>query len=118
MFNPGDVPQTNVENIEFGTYGYVASSSTTLWETLGLPRSPIIGTAPVLVRVEINLSAGDQSDPHVSGDWVAYASDLSIRYYNFTTHIDAEIPLENSGRAIFSRTSAAARSSSRVSSLR
>jgi hypothetical protein len=102
IFNPGDVPQTNVENVEFGTYGYVASSLTSDWETLGLPRSPIIGTSPVLVPVDINLSAGHQNDPHVSGDWVAYTSDLSIHYYSFATQIDAGIPMEDSARDLLS----------------
>ncbi len=40
----------------------------------------------------MNLTPGDQFDAHVSGDWVSYTSDLRIRYYNFVTGIDAEIP--------------------------
>jgi hypothetical protein len=47
---------------------------------------------PALVPVDINVSAGDQFDPHVSGDWVAYTSDIGIRYYNFATNVDAAIP--------------------------
>src|SRR5436189_1788834 len=54
---------------------------------------PTIAPTPVLVPVNINVSAGDQFDPHVSGDWVAYTSDLGIRYYNFATNVDAAIPL-------------------------
>src|SRR5450759_4841610 len=57
---------------------------------------PVNGTPPTLISVTINNGAGDQTDPHVSGDWAAYASDLSIRYYNFATNIDAEIPMGSS----------------------
>jgi hypothetical protein len=57
---------------------------------------PATYPTPVLVPVDINVSAGDQFDPHVSGDWVAYTSDVGIRYYNFATNVDAEIPLGSS----------------------
>ena len=53
---------------------------------------PISYPTPVLVPIDINLNPGDQFDPHVSGDWVSYTSDLRIRYYNFATGTDAEIP--------------------------
>ena len=53
---------------------------------------PLAYPTPVLAPVDINVNPGDQFDPHVSGDWVAYTSDLSIRYYNFVTNTDAEIP--------------------------
>lgn len=42
----------------------------------------------------MNAGPGDQVDPHVSGDWVVYQSDLSIRYYNFATSVDAQIPMD------------------------
>jgi hypothetical protein len=54
---------------------------------------PVNGTAPTLTPVTINSSAGDQFDPHVSGDWAAYTSDTGIRYYNFATNTDAAVPL-------------------------
>ena len=57
---------------------------------------PVSYPAPALVPVDINLTPGDQFDAHVSGDWVSYTSDLRIRYYNFVTGIDAEIPLGGS----------------------
>ena len=63
---------------------------------------PINGIPPTLTPVTINAGAGDQNDPHISGDWVAYSSDHSIRYYNFTTNTDAEIPLGNSARDLLS----------------
>ena len=97
IFNPGDVPQTTLNNLEFGTYN-VAASSKTNWETLGLPEAPpmlivpVNGVPPTLTPVTINNGAGDQNDPHISGDLVAYASDFSIRYYSFATNTDAEIP--------------------------
>ncbi len=68
---------------------------------------------PVLVPIDINLNPGDQFDPHVSGDWVSYTSDLRIRYYNFATGTDAEIP-PGSGVEICWRRSAAARLCSRA----
>ena len=40
--------------------------------------------------------AGDQTDPHVSGDWAAYTSGISIRYYQFSTGIDSQIPADAS----------------------
>jgi hypothetical protein len=36
VYNLGDVPQTDVQNLEFGTYN-VPTTATTTWETLGLP---------------------------------------------------------------------------------
>jgi hypothetical protein len=57
---------------------------------------PTIAPTPVLVPVDINVSTGDQFDPHVSGDWVAYTSDVGIRYYNFATNVDAAIPFGSS----------------------
>ena len=50
---------------------------------------PVNGVTPALTAVTINNSAGDQFDPHVSGDWAAYTSDTGIRYYNFATNTDA-----------------------------
>lgn len=52
--------------------------------------------------VTINDGVGDQSDPHISGDWVAYASDTSIRYYRFSTATDAAIPMDSSARDLLS----------------
>ena len=63
---------------------------------------PINGTPPALTPVTINDGAGDQYDPHISGDWVAYTSDSSIRYYNFVTNTDAEIPMGSSARDLLS----------------
>ena len=63
---------------------------------------PVNGVAPTLVPVTVNAGAGDQYDPHVSGDWMAYTSDHTIRYYNFVTHVDAQIPLGASSRDLLS----------------
>ena len=63
---------------------------------------PVNGTPPTLTPVTINNGAGDQNDPHVSGDWAAYSSELSIRYYNFITNTDAAIPMGASGRDLLS----------------
>ena len=63
---------------------------------------PVDGGAATLTPVTINDGAGDQNDPHISGDWVSYASNLSIRYYSFATDIDAEIPRGFSARDLLS----------------
>ena len=64
--------------------------------------TPVTGIPPTLTPVTINNSAGDQYDPHISGDWVSYTSDLSIRYYNFATNADAQIPMGASARDLLS----------------
>lgn len=45
-------------------------------------------------RVTINNGPGDQTDPHVSGDLMAYTDvpSTSIRYYRFSTGVDQAIP--------------------------
>ena len=63
---------------------------------------PVNGVTPPVVAVTINASAGDQSNPQVSGDWAVYTSELTIRYYNFVTGVDAEIPMGPSSRDILS----------------
>lgn len=63
---------------------------------------PVSHPPPVMTEVAINTSAGDQNDPHLSGDWVAYASDFSIRYYRFSTGVDSQIPLDDSARDLLS----------------
>ena len=80
---------------------------------------PFTGVPPALTPVVINAGPGDQYDPHVSGDWAAYTSDTSIRYYRFSTAVDAEIPIGSSardllsdisgGRIVFSRVIASAK---------
>jgi hypothetical protein len=57
---------------------------------------PVTQAPPVFTPVTINSGPGDQFDPHISGDWVAYTSDVGIRYYNFSTNIDAAIPMGES----------------------
>jgi hypothetical protein len=51
-----------------------------------------VTTTPVVV----NNGPGNQTDPHVDGNLVAYTSSLSgttqIRYFNFVTNIDSGIP--------------------------
>ena len=63
---------------------------------------PVMGTTPTLTSVTINSSPGDQSNPHVSGDWATYTDYLAIRYYNFSTGVDAQIPLGASARDLLS----------------
>jgi hypothetical protein len=50
---------------------------------------------PALTSVVVDNGPGDQTDPHVSGDWAAYTSDSSIssiRYYRFSTGVVSQIP--------------------------
>ena len=63
---------------------------------------PLHGVTPVLTPVTINNSAGDQFDPHISGNWVSYTSDAGLRYYNFATGIDAPIPMGPSSNDLLS----------------
>ncbi len=72
--------------------------------TNALPQAivPVNGVTPTLMSVTVNNGAGDQYDPHVSGEWAAYTSDLSIRYYSFATNTDAAIPLGISARDLLS----------------
>lgn len=51
---------------------------------------PVNGVAPTLVPVTVNAGPGDQYDPHVSGDWMAYTSDHTIRCYNFVCSVVLE----------------------------
>lgn len=63
---------------------------------------PVNGAPSALTAVTVNNGAGDQYDPHISGDWASYTSDLSIRYYNFASNTDAAIPLGPSARDLLS----------------
>jgi hypothetical protein len=58
-FNLGDVPQTTVQNLEFGTYN-LPSASTTTWETLGLPKfeEPDQITGLIALIESFNLRSG------------------------------------------------------------
>lgn len=72
--------------------------------TNALPQAivPVNGVPPALTPATVNIGAGDQYDPHISGDWASYTSDLSIRYYNFASNSDAAIPLGPSARDLLS----------------
>lgn len=71
------------------------------------------GTISPLFPVPINTSAGDQFDPHVSGDIVSYTAASGIRHYSFFSAADQPVPpLQdavdnlsdvNDGRIVFSR---------------
>lgn len=69
---------------------------------VALAVTPVNGAAPTLTPVTINNGPGDQYDPHVSGDFAAYTSDLSIRYYRFSTASDNGIPMGPSARDLLS----------------
>lgn len=59
---------------------------------------PVNGAAPTITPIPINSAGGDQTDPHVSGDWASYTDGISIRYYNFGSTADTQIPMGNSVR--------------------
>lgn len=56
-----------------------------------VPPAPILVTAP---PVTINNSDGDQTDPHISNDLMCYTdiAGSTIRYYRFSTGVDAAVP--------------------------
>ena len=76
-----------------------------LWSLTPAPLTaivPLTPPPPILTSVTIDAAPGDQFDPHVSGDWVAYTDDVAIRYYNFATNVDAMIPLDGAARDLLS----------------
>jgi hypothetical protein len=73
---------------------------------------PVGQPLPLVSLTTINDGPGDQTEPHVSGDWAVYTSGITIRYYDFLTGIDAEIPGDSArdslsdvsgGKIVFSR---------------
>lgn len=84
-----------------------------------LALAPSDGGPITLLPVTINASAGDQYDPHVSGDLASYTDGDSIRYYDFFTGNNGQIPgvLDGSdqlsdvsnGKIVFARLDAAFR---------
>src|SRR5689334_1285946 len=87
------------------TAGYLTAQNTV---------TPATGTTPALTSVTINSGSGDQFNPRVSGDWAAYTSDLGIRYYNFSTGVDAAVPTGASAQDLLSAISGSKISFSRV----
>jgi len=75
---------------------------------------PVAQPLPAVTSVTINNTAGDQYDPHVSGDWVAYTDGLGIRYYNLATNVDAAIPMGAAARDLLSDVSGSRIAFSRV----
>lgn len=53
---------------------------------------PVVAPTPPFLSVPINAAPGDQYDPHVEGDVAAYTADPAIRYYRFSTAVDAAVP--------------------------
>src|SRR5689334_7960183 len=55
--------------------------------------------------VTVNNGPGDQTDPHVSGDWVTYTDNSTggyqVHYYNLATGQDATVP-SNGGQDLLS----------------
>jgi alpha-tubulin suppressor-like RCC1 family protein len=80
---------------------------------------PINGGMAPGTPLAVNTAAGDQLDPHVSGNLAAYTDGSTIRYYSFLTNVDTVVPsapgaidsLSNvyDTRIAFSRQSATAR---------
>ena len=56
--------------------------------------TPVPGGAITVTPIPINISAGDQFDPHVDGDLVSYSeitATQQVRYYQFSTGADTAI---------------------------
>lgn len=79
--------------------GCIAAAMTLGFSAAALAQTnvtPIPGTAPPLTTRVVNNGPGNQSDPHVSNQWVSYTDDsagLRVRYHNLTTNADAAVPL-------------------------
>jgi hypothetical protein len=56
--------------------------------------TPTMGPTLTVTPITIDNSSGDQTDPHVSGDLAAYTDSATsqLRYYRFSTGVDAAIP--------------------------
>src|SRR4051812_10313600 len=76
--------------------------------------TPIDGGAITIFPVSINSSVGtDEYDPHVSGDIVSYTASDKVRYYDFFSGDDAQVPSPlgdtdllsdvSNGRIVFTR---------------
>jgi len=82
--------------------------------------SPSDGGPVTLLPVTINAGPGDQYDPHVNGDLAVYTSDQNVRFYNFFTGDDVQVPAPidatdrlsdvSDGKIVFSRDEASGRS--------
>jgi hypothetical protein len=70
----------------------LACASVVVAPGTGLAATPVDGGPITIYPVTINASAGDQFDPHVSGDLVSYTLDDRVRYYDFFTGNDAAVP--------------------------
>jgi hypothetical protein len=89
------------------THAHFSPSVLLLAAAVGFPLTaaavvPVLGPPLVQTPIVINKSAGDQFDPHVSGDWAAYTDDIGIRYYNFVTGDDKPIPMGGAARDLLS----------------
>lgn len=91
----------------------LAGSIAALIPVMGLALSPSDGGPLALLPVTINAASGDQYDPHVSGDLAAYTAGSTIRYYDFFSAGDVQVPSPpgaidllsdvGGGRIVFSR---------------
>jgi len=50
------------------------------------------GVPSVVLPVTVNVGAGDQYDPHVVSNLASYTSDANVRYYDFFTSNDSQVP--------------------------
>ncbi|MBI1885145.1 MAG: hypothetical protein HYS09_02325 [Chloroflexi bacterium] len=90
----------------------LAAATQALAPVMSLALTPSDGGPLTLLPVAINTSAGDQFDPHVSGDLASYTAYDKIRFYNFFTGSDDQIPSADAadvlsdvsgGKIVFSR---------------
>ena len=90
---------------------FAAAAASLLAAMSGLAAAPPAQAATTAIAslsgtpVTINNGPGDQTDPHVSGDWVTYTDNSTgayqVHYYNLATGQDAAIP-SNGGQDLLS----------------
>ncbi len=83
----------------------LAVASLLLAPTAALAVTPIDAVPVTLFPVAIDTAAGDQYDPHVSGDLVSYTSDTTVRSYDFFSGSDDVVPTSSDSKDELSDTS-------------
>jgi hypothetical protein len=70
----------------------MASAGLLVPPATAIAATPIDGGPITILPVPIDISAGDQYDPHVSGDIASYTSGTTVHYYDFFTGLDEAVP--------------------------
>ena len=90
---PGSTQRSrSVWRVGVGAALMLAWASVLVPPTAALAVTPVDGGAFTILPVPINIGAGDQYDPHVSGDLVSYTADDKVHVYDFFSGNDAAVP--------------------------